>query len=218
MRQNKRSVHRGSWAITLDFMAWFDQCLLDTRERPYHCFPYKGKWYRLTRLPMGQRQAVDVAHTVTELIASFPLPEGVFIDVYIDNIRFQSDRVDALVEAALTFVQRCRHVGATINEVPSDADAPATLRDLVHEQGEFLGAEYSYKDKAVRVGAKAMAKLRVMNAVVRGAGCTNRNMITLFGLLFFTLQVTGGFDARWYHAMREYSDIARKVQASSNPC
>ncbi len=69
-------MHAGKFAITLDFSAWFDQLEYDELVSLWHCFPALGKWYRLTRLAMGQRIAVDVAHTATEVIASFDMPGG----------------------------------------------------------------------------------------------------------------------------------------------
>eukprot|EP00760_Papus_ankaliazontas_P022392 PhM_4_TR18847/c3_g1_i4/m.100372 len=104
------TVHEGRYCISLDFMAWFDQFELAPEERRFHCFLYEDAWYRLKRLPMGQRQAVDVAHTATELLLSFPrCAASVSSMGYVDNVRFLSDDADDVVAAATQFVLRCRH-------------------------------------------------------------------------------------------------------------
>eukprot|EP00760_Papus_ankaliazontas_P003729 PhM_4_TR11644/c3_g1_i2/m.68015 len=134
------TVHRGQHVVTLDFSAWYDQFRLAEEERPYHCFQFHGKWYRLCVLAMGQRQAVDIAHTATQCLAAFDRPAGVFVDTYIDNLRFQGDNLDDVVQAATTFVLRARLVGATINEV-SNAVPDDTLLEFIdclsHTTGEF---------------------------------------------------------------------------------
>eukprot|EP00760_Papus_ankaliazontas_P005436 PhM_4_TR1256/c2_g1_i2/m.81158 len=100
------TVFAGQHAVTLDFAAWFDQIPLAETERRYHCFPFEGRWYRLTRLPMGQRQAVDVAATITDMLVSFPHDPAVHVTTYIDNIRFIADDPELLIATAANFVMR----------------------------------------------------------------------------------------------------------------
>jgi hypothetical protein len=208
------SVHHGKFAICMDFAAWFDQFPLSEAEKPFHGFQHEGQWYRLCRLPMGQRQSVDVAHTATELIMAFALPAGVRTDVYIDNVRFLGDDPEAVKAAARQFVQRARTVRATINEVSAEDDVEAKLAELLHQRGEFLGVEFDYVSKRVRVGAKAAAKLSLMRSVFREADTvTHRHFMSIFGLLFYALQVTRAPAYHRYYALREYSDVARRLQA-----
>eukprot|EP00760_Papus_ankaliazontas_P026717 PhM_4_TR3069/c1_g1_i5/m.91122 len=209
------TVFCGDFVVTLDFAAWFDQIPLSDRERPFHCFPFEGKWYRLTRLPMGQRQAVDVASTVTDMLASFQLPEGVHVHTYIDNIRFIGGSRASVIAAAGTFVQRATGIGATLNEItPDDARTqPFTaVERLVAEKGEFLGIEFDYVAKKVRIGAKTIKKLRLLQEYFDSENFTVQNFIALFGVLFFTMQVTRPPAAKYYHALKEYSRVARMVQ------
>eukprot|EP00760_Papus_ankaliazontas_P026115 PhM_4_TR3007/c1_g1_i6/m.37676 len=84
------SVLDGDFCVTLDFAAWYDQFELAEQARQYHCFLFEGEWFRLRRLPMGQRQAVDVAHTATCRLLAFPMPPSVSVSAYVDNIRFLS--------------------------------------------------------------------------------------------------------------------------------
>ena len=225
------SVYAGRYAISLDFAAWFDQFEYDELVSRWHCFPAFGKWYRLTRLAMGQRIAVDVAHTATEVIASFEMPDGVRCDMYVDNVRFVGNNRENVIDAATMFIERCRKVRATLNEVdmrvneegkcvyvsnpdgsPIDARSAATA--LVHSKGEFLGVEFDYMQKTVKLGPKSVAKLCLLKAAFENEAKppTHRNFLAMFGVLFFALQVTKGFAPHRYYALREYSETARRIQ------
>ena len=211
------TVHDGKYCITLDFSAWFDQHEIATKVRPWFCFFFEGKWYRLCRLPMGMRQAVDIADTATRIIASFPVPAGVRVDTYVDNIRFLGDCLDDVVAAATEFVRRAHHVNATINEVSPSLKVDVEkikeeLKKLVKTSGEFLGIHFDYINKVVKVGAKALVKLVALKEVFDHGECTHRNLLAIFGVLFFALQATGAHACRRYYALREYSDASRLLQ------
>jgi len=214
-RELIQSVHDGRYAIMMDFSAWFDQIGLDEDVRDYFCFPHNGKWYRLTRVPMGMRTAVDVAHTATQLIASFPLANGVRCDIYIDNIRFLGDNRDDVIRAAATFITRCRVVSATINEVPDvTEDAISAAERLVVSEGDFLGVHFDYINKTVKVAEKTIAKTKALRDVFESGTPTHRNFLATFGLLFFIQQVMRVAPARHYYALKEYSETARRLQAN----
>eukprot|EP00760_Papus_ankaliazontas_P018008 PhM_4_TR17416/c2_g1_i1/m.82265 len=211
------TVFDGSYCITLDFAAWFDQIPLADVERSNHCFLHNNKWYRLTRLPMGQRQAVDVASTITDMLVSYPMPKGIRVDTYIDNIRFLGDVREAVVGAAADFVRRSSLIGAQLNEIVVERgkwdDLEQRLDALVVHSGDFLGIEYDYILNRVRVAAKAIKKLRTLYDMMRaGPSFTYQNFLALFGILFFAMQVTRPPVARHYYALREYSAVARRVQ------
>ena len=213
-----KSVHDGTYVIQLDFSAWFDQFELAHGVRPDFCFPAFGKWYRLTRLPMGMRQAVDVAQTATEILCDFAHPASVRIDAYVDNIRFLGRDRDEVINTAAKFIDRCRLANVTINEVdivplqPESSLESATR--LVATEGEFLGAHFDYVTKLVRVGDKSIAKLTLMQELFRDSTdkFTHRNFLTTFGLLFFALQVTRAPAADRYYALKEYSEVSRRLQ------
>ena len=208
------SVHDGKYAICMDFSGWFDQIEQDDAVKDYMCFPHQGKWYRLTRVAMGMRTSVDIAHTVTQIIASLSMP-GVRCDVYVDNIRFLSDSLEGVIAAAKKFITRSRKVRATINEVPDNTeDAEAAARRLVTTEGEFLGVYFDYTAKTVKLTEKTIAKLTAMREVFTDNTCapTYRNFLALFGLLFYGLQVFKSFAPYRYYALKEYSDVARRIQ------
>eukprot|EP00760_Papus_ankaliazontas_P023543 PhM_4_TR2065/c0_g1_i1/m.99845 len=142
-------------------------------------------------MPMGQRHACDVASTATDMLLSFTRPSTVKTTAYIDNVRFVSDDKDALIAAANEFVRRCRRVHATINEVDASCDATSRLQELMAPDGEFLGIDHDYLRKRVRLGSKALEKLRLLaeHAQNPAAKFTHQNFLALFGVLFFELQV-----------------------------
>jgi hypothetical protein len=104
-------------------------------------------------------------------------------------------------EAALQFVQRCRTVGATINELPSTnttVEDEQQVSGLITQEGEWLGAEYDYQGSRQRLAKKTADKL----AASWGARntWTNRRYAAHMGLLFFAtnvlrLRVASHFDA-----------------------
>jgi len=233
-RDLRRTVHQGRYAITLDFSAWFDQILLekisdsvtDEHVADWFCYYFKGQWYRMTRLAMGMRQSVDIADTATRALASYDMPCGVRNDTYIDNLRWIGDAKNDVVTAALDFVVRAFDVGATLNEIPErlrkrspitgeyDLEAlRAHLQSLVVEKGEFLGVYYDYDKKTVKVGEKAIAKLRlVYDIVAKGGTWTHRHLLSAFGVIFFALQATNADAGHRYYALRVYSQTARKLE------
>jgi len=214
------TVHDGKYCITLDFSAWFDQHLIAEKVRPWFCFFFQGQWYRLCRLPMGMRQAVDIADTATRIIASFPVPAGVRVDTYVDNIRFLGNCRDDVIAAATEFVRRSHKVGATINEVSPILGVDVSriremLTKLVVTEGEFLGIHFDYVNKLVKVGTKALVKLVALKEVFDHGECTYRNLLAIFGVMFFALQATGG--ARVSSVLRSERILRRLAVASEGP-
>jgi hypothetical protein len=189
----------GNYAITLDFAAWFDQFELAQPIQTRMCFRSGGKSWALTRMPMGQRHAVAVAQNATNVLLSFPLPDGVSTQSCIDNVRFVGPK-EGVVKAADIFVQRCRLVGVTINELPDGAD-DASLGSLVHQRGDWLGAEYDYALGTQRVASKSMKKLALSWA--RRADWTHRQYAAHMGLLFFTASVLRSPLASFYEAIKQ---------------
>ena len=216
-----RSVHDGTFSIEFDFSAWFDQFLIAEGVRPFFCFPAHGRWFRLTRLPMGMRQANDIAHSATEVILDFDMPVGVKATSYVDNVRFLGHNLQDVIAAAAEFIRRCHAVSATINDITTTSDleaAKAIAANLAHSQGEFLGVEFDYLNHRVAVGQKAISKAQQLLGQLRKhladpkQNFTNQNMLATFGILLFALQITKNLPASHYYALQAYSELARLVQ------
>ena len=207
------TVHDGKFAIHLDFSAFFDQIELDEELRSWFCFKCNGQWYSLCRLPMGMRQAVDVAQTVTDLLLDFDRPGSVRVDSYVDNVRFLGDDKEEVIECAAKLIERCHSVGVTINEVDASEDPVLAARRLLVKSGEFLGVEFDYETKRVRLGQKAIAKLSLLHNHAKSPGqrITYRHFLSIFGLLFHAMHVLHIPGSNRYYALREYSEVARRL-------
>lgn len=182
----ERQAKRGKFCICLDFSSWYDQFGLAEAVRNFFCYRYKGGWYRLTRLPMGLRHSVSIACALTNLLLSFP-HAGVETQMCIDNIRFVSDDREQLLQAVRTFVERCKKIGAQLNENTDD------LESLVVSKGEWLGAEYDYKAKRTRLTSKVLDKLLFMWQYEEE--WTNRSFGTVMGILLYATTILEAPDA-----------------------
>jgi hypothetical protein len=143
-------VHLGSHFIGLDFASWFDQFTYAPALRDFFCFRSpSGKLMRLRTLAMGQRQAVSVAHTATELLLDFP--KTCTSKAIIDNSIFVGSRAQCIADTA-KFIERVSFVGAKLNEDTSDLEA------LVSTAGEWGGIVLDFSSKSSCLSQKCVDK------------------------------------------------------------
>ena len=173
----------GNWSISLDFSAFFDAFQLSKEVQMLHCFRSEGEIFCLTRLPMGQRQSVEVAQGATSLLLAFPTP-GCVTQSYIDNVRFVGTR-KAVVAAACTFVKRCNSANLRINDIDQrSSDLATILNGLAKQEDAWLGLVHDLKHKRVRVGEKSISKLAAVVKELRGT-TPAYTVAAFFGLLLF---------------------------------
>jgi hypothetical protein len=79
-----------------------------------------------------------------------------------------------------------------------------------------LGVDIDYTRQAVRLASKSQAKLAAAYEAFKHKGFSYRNCLALYGMLFFTLQVTRTPAAKFYYCLKEYSSVARRVQGDPN--
>ncbi len=206
----------GKFALTLDFAAYFDQFELHPAISQRMCFEAHGSTLCLRRMPMGQRQAVEVAQGATNVLLSFELPADVSVQSCIDNVRFVGPTAASVIAAARAFVARCRRAGCTINDLPDvgspEADHQA-LAKMVHQQGEWLGAEYDYSRAKQRVAQKSIDKLGVSWA--HADGWSMKDYAAHLGLLFFATSVLRLNVGRHFETMKRYR--LRSAAAAHDP-
>ena len=111
------AVRKGAYVLDLDAAAYYDQFPLAPAVREYFAFKHAGGIYRMRVLPMGLKHAVWIAHTATCHLLNFDRPESVYVEPYIDNVRFVSDSKENLIQVAAEFCMRCRSAGVTLNEI-----------------------------------------------------------------------------------------------------
>jgi hypothetical protein len=199
---------KGPMVACIDFAAYYDQIGLSPPTRNLHCFRGPdGAVYRLTRLPMGQRQAVAVACALTAAVLSFDHQSCV--QTCIDNIRFVGKREDVLADLTET-VRRCRMVGLTINEVAKDCPLEE-VSQLISSKSTFMGRLYDHREKTVCLAEKTVSKLRLVLDYMRTHRASWRNVAALLGLLFFAQHVLQLPISQFGNAFRMYREVSRQL-------
>ena len=197
-RQQLRQALFGSHSVSLDFAACYDAYELPTGIQLCCCFRVGRDVWCLTRLPMGQRQACEVAQSATDKLLAFDKPKCEAQSL-IDNVRFVGSP-DDIVAAALTFVARCNEANIRINDIDQRApNIEAQLRAIVKQRDTWLGIEYDLQRKEVCVGTKSIEKLKA--ARIR-ATMAAYDVASLFGLLIFCSGVLNTNIADRFRAMR----------------
>jgi hypothetical protein len=154
-------------------------------------------------MAMGQRHAVAAAQSATNVLTGFTMPKGVTVQSCIDNVRFVGPK-DAVLNAATTLTKRCRACGVTVNELPSsnsEKDDEQQLEKLLHQEGDWLGATYNYRDSSQRVAQKTLDKLKV--SFGNRAEWTHRTYAAHMGLLFFASGILHAPIASYFEALKQ---------------
>lgn len=173
-------VHAGSHMLAFDQAAWFDQFSLGDRVRSRCCFRDRnGRYYRQCTLAMGQRQAVDVAHTATEILQTFDDRQTTALAI-VDNSLFVGTR-DQCVRDGSRFIERAKKVGATLNEDTT------TYETLIVEEGDWGGVHLNLRNKTVCCTTKIVDKTRVSWS--HRDQWTWRTFAAHIGLLFFARSI-----------------------------
>jgi hypothetical protein len=121
---------------------------------------------------------------------------------------------EGVIEAALSFVQRCRLIGVTLNEVPLDRDPRETLAELAHQEGDWLGARYSYSNKTVKLSSKTIDKLKFAQQEAKQV-LHAKNLASVFGLLFFASSVIDLCLAKRFTVLQFFRRFSSEVSANN---
>ena len=207
--QQLLNVLKGDWCFCIDFSAYYDQFPLPKEIGVKMVMQIDGKYYRPTSLLMGQRHAVEVAQTATQVLTTVPFEHNCVIECYIDNIRVVGDK-DEVRKVARCIVERCKQANVQINE---DVSTDAKIDELIVQEGDWLGVHYNYKSKEVTVAEKTIKKLEKVRELMR-AGWTWQQMGAHYGLLFFTQFVQGTHLAKYFHALNYLRRGCKYLQAN----
>ena len=207
---DRRAVRRGvmsEGAICVDMAQWFDQIPLDAGLHKFFTFKNKGQTYALTRLPMGQRQATEVATAITRLLADFPHDE-VAVEVVADNLRFAGSK-GPVCAAFATFLERCKFIGAQLNEISTEAGSD-DIEKLYSQEYDFLGERYNHRSKTMKITNKVMTKLQTTwegrNAwSYRGFACH-------IGVLLYASSTARCDLSKYFGALRAFSAVSKTLQ------
>jgi integrase len=183
-RSARRAIPISEGSITIDLVAEFDQIPLDDDVSFCQAFRIGRDIFRSLRLPMGGRHSTTIGTALLRVLLAFDMP-GVIVDWATDAARFAGPR-ELVVEAAWTFVQRCRRVLAKANEVDcataTRADVEALFRTT---DADFLGEVADYEKKTVKCRQRHVDKLQAYYKRSFEPDCTYADLFGLYGLLFY---------------------------------
>lgn len=198
-------VHAGPKMLYVDFSAYYYQFQLSEMVGRRMCFSWNNNMYRLCRLPMGQRQAVGIANAATQRLLDFPKQSKRTMSI-IDNVIFTGE-TDDIVEDAWTFVQRCKAVNATLNEVDVRTATREQVAELVREEGDWGGIHINLVDKTVCLTQKAVDKTRV--SWENRDAWEWRHYAAHVGLLFWAWQIIELPMAEFFKVLRFNSEVSK---------
>jgi hypothetical protein len=204
-RTISEAVHDGEWCIALDFAAYYYQFALDPLVGRRMCFAWNRRFFRLCRLAMGQRQAVDVANASTMRLLDFPHESKRVLSI-IDNVLFVGTR-DAVTSDAWTFIQRCKAVRATLNEIDVTTATRADVEALARQAGPWGGVDINLVDKTVALTQKVVDKTR-QSWANRGRWQW-RHFAAHIGLLFWAWGIVELPMASFFPVLRFNSEVGK---------
>ena len=201
VHEARQSVHKGRWAYSVDVHGCFNQFPIGKEARNQFCVFWEGKWYRLLRLAMGQRQACKIAHTALQIIM---LPLDCFHQEYIDNAHgADNDRI-ALIADLVLLAKRAETARMTFNE---DLSRP---EDLVKPVVEYLGLVLDHENKTCCITKKTILKLRVSWAACNS--WTVRQFCSHMSLLLYCWFATGQHLGRFQLVLKRWARVQSEVQ------
>lgn len=197
------------WVVCqFDFSGWFDQFAYGNAVRDAFVFASHGRFFRLTRLAMGQTQAPTLAQLYTWFLLDYAMPDGVHVHTCIDNIRFSGPR-HLVLSPIVTFLQRARQCNATVNDVDWNAfeAAPETfVEGRLAAFDTFLGEEYDIKGRKVRMPQHTIDK--ILGSIARMNVWSARNLAAHLGLLLWCAPTLRINVAAYHNALRYYRNVA----------
>ena len=194
-------VRKGSHCISFDAAAFFDQFCLDPEIQRLMCFRKGRKWYRLVTSPMGQRQSVELAHSAMQKLAHHPDLEC-STAVIIDNCIYVGS-FDRCLRDAHRFLERCAHVGCTINEDTSD------VASLIVTEQEWAGIAIDLTNKRTKLTSKMIGKLELSWSL--RDFWTRRSFASHMGLLFWAVGIVIVNPGDFFPVLKFYANMCREA-------
>lgn len=152
-----------------DFVRQFDmKCgyyqfeLSDAVARNFAIKVAQGRIIFPKRLPMGYSPSADICAAALELLAK-NTSKKVRVKIHVDNIRFEGPQQE-VQQAAETFLERCRYVGATVVE-----ETPQ----------EFLGVEFQVSPAQVLLSNKVRIAQRTLKKISDSKKVLNNDTLTV---------------------------------------
>ena len=185
------------WAsVCFDIKSAFFQHLIPDSFRKWCTFMVDGRRYVFNRLPMGSCISPEIQQRITDFLAKTAAVDGVFVVVHIDNIRFYG-KPDDVRKSMSNFLEVCEAYNVTLNE-PEFGN------------GDFLGMEFDYTARTVRLTQRFVKKL--LDIDYEHLPSTLEGVQSLFGKLFFAAGVLRLPLYEYYYAIKFYRKLCRTHQ------
>ena len=196
-----------------DFSGFFDAFELPIQLRKYFGFRDRsGKFWTLTRLPMGAAWAPFVAQQVTWLLL-----DGMeaISETCIDNVRILMDatRADEFLKTLSIFLERCSKCNLLLNDVAlwTDPSQWMTQCRIWGKEHTFLGETF-LKGGRVCNTVKLVKKLqRVQDNWRDSKDQTFRRFAAYFGLIFYMMNTLDIRMCDHYSLIRGHSAVLSAV-------
>jgi hypothetical protein len=151
-------VAGATWAVTVDFKAFYYQFPLADEVKPFFSFQTGSSNFRMCRLPMGFKWAVVIAQSMATHVMAM-VREGCVLqafDVYIDNILMVGSK-DQCAPALQKLLGVCADVGISVGAV---SDGP----QVVHR-----GVLFDFTTQQVSLSPDFVSKFRRRAAHNKGS-------------------------------------------------
>ena len=180
------------WDLTCSFY----QCELHEDVRSYFGFVLAdGTAYQMCRMPMGSVHAPGVMHTVTEALATKAAAGlNVVSRAYVDNIRFVGP-LEEVKKANARLLQLAAEANVTFNE---------EVVNTPHTSGPFLGMEFDYSKRTVRIDPAKKAKYSEIARRVANPGYVMKDFVSDMGALYHTARLLRMPIAKLYVPIKMY--------------
>lgn len=199
-------VHKGSFAVSLDMCAYFDQFRQHDEIARRMCFKKGRKFYCALTGCMGQRQMPEVGHCCMQVWCDFPGKTCASL-ACIDNAIFVGggNGISDIVERdAATFVDRVALCNGTINENTSN------IAKLVWQVGEWCGVALDLREDHKTVGITGRVREKIKMSIGFFEEWTLLQVAAHFGLLFWTIGLNNVFPGDYYDALKYYAALCRE--------
>ena len=197
-------VNQGEFFLSLDFSAYYDQFEYSPEVGSRFCFQSGGRFWALSVLGMGQRQAVQVAMAATRQLLNFKHRSRV--EIVIDNVVFVGSKEDVMADAR-EFVARCEQVHAQLNEDTSK------LEEHCVQVGDWCGVHLDTVNKTVSLTQKSLDKTEL--SWQRRGHWTWRGFAAHVGLLFWSWGIIEAPVCEFFGLLAFLSKVSRML--TENP-
>lgn len=186
---------RAPIAFVTDLTTSFFQIELPEKISDHFVFKAFGKYWKLTRLPMGHIVSPEIMQIVTSALAGVPtyvraivLPTNLRTDIWIDNIRFSGSTEDVTLASKL-FYSRAKLARATYNKDETS----------IGYEYDFIGAHFNHSNHSVSVRESTLNKINDYSNQ-----CSFGELERLYSQILFSSSILGINLGEYYWVLKMF--------------